>query len=111
MRRHAARRLPQLRRKSAGAICKRRDAVRLGRQKALQRRERRTDRHPLLAGVGLQAAVLTLECHLSTMSALLVVLAIILQVIAIIEYRNPATIAKFLDLEWYAWDSFFARQP
>jgi hypothetical protein len=36
----AARRLPQLTKKSAGAICKRRDAVRLGRKKALQRRER-----------------------------------------------------------------------
>jgi len=38
--------------KSAGAICKRRDAVRLAKTEALQRRERQTARRQLLAGVG-----------------------------------------------------------
>ena len=48
----AARRLPQLTIKSAGSVCKRRDAVHLGRKEALQRRERRTARRQVLAVVG-----------------------------------------------------------
>jgi hypothetical protein len=48
----AAHRLPQLTGKSAGAICKRCVAVRLGATQPLQRRARRTARRQLLAGVG-----------------------------------------------------------
>jgi hypothetical protein len=47
----AARRLPQLTKPSAGAICKRRDAAHLGTQEGLQPRARRTARRPLLAVV------------------------------------------------------------
>ena len=49
---HTARRLPQPTNQSAGAICKRRDVVHLGRKKGLQPRERRTARRQLLAVVG-----------------------------------------------------------
>src|SRR5687768_4026257 len=50
-RRLAARRLPQLTIHSAGAICKRRDAARLGTQEGLQPRARQTARRQLLAVV------------------------------------------------------------
>jgi hypothetical protein len=59
---------------SAGSVRKRCDAVRLGRKKALQRRARRTARHPLLAGVSplwsYTATFSTNECGSGTCSPL-----------------------------------------